>query len=160
MSASFPEPQFAHCCIITLCDRISITAECCAARALHFGRRGGATRDISWQPTRKKKKPKPLQAQRCGRRLSAVVNGGQFGGGGGGIAPPLESDATKNQACGCGFCRDPGAAPALHSCGSNCQFMATIAPDLQSVIAAWAQLPESIRRGITGLVRSQEGSEP
>ncbi len=75
------------------------------------------------------------------------------------IEPPIESDSTSRRPCGCEFCIKPGAANALHFCGSNCQFLAMIDANLQSVIAIWERLPEAIRNAITALARSQEGSE-
>lgn len=77
----------------------------------------------------------------------------------GGIEPPLESDATDNEPCGCEFCNDPCAANALHSCGPNCPSLAAFDADLQLLIDGWQRLPDVIRRAILGLVRSQEGSE-
>lgn len=77
----------------------------------------------------------------------------------GGFEPTLNNNATKLCACSCELCNDPCAANALHLCGSNCQFVATIDADLQSVIAAWNRLPKPIRNAIVALVHSQEGSE-
>lgn len=105
----------------------------------------------------KRKRPTPCRSKGLGVDCHRLSIGGNLEAGG--IEPPLDSDATNNQPCGCEFCTDPCAANALHSCGSNCQFMATIDADLQSVIAAWERLPEAIRRAITGLVHSQQGSE-
>lgn len=77
----------------------------------------------------------------------------------GGIEPPLNSNANNCQCSGYENSIDPCAAPVLQFCGSNCQFVASLDTDLQSVIFIWDRLPKSIRNAIVALVDSQEGIE-
>jgi len=71
-----------------------------------------------------------------------------------GIEPASCCESSADCGCGCGKCDHPAAAPALRPGGLNCHFLASLDANLQSIIAAWDELPRAIRRAMLALIGS------
>jgi len=74
-----------------------------------------------------------------------------------GIEPALDFDATGIPPCGCVIWEQCRAANALHSGRPEWLEMALDDTDLQRVVEAWADLPESMRKAIAFLVTNLPG---
>lgn len=85
---------------------------------------------------------------------------------GAGLEPAGEIDATISVASGCENQPTPRAANALHGSDSNCLLLSSLEVDLQEVVAAWGDIPQSIRQGslgarsIVGATQKVTGFEP
>jgi hypothetical protein len=72
----------------------------------------------------------------------------------GGIEPPSTNDGTDLGQKSCELCQGCCAAPALHFEGTQRQLLASIDPDLQTVMSGWNRLPDAVRAAITMLIRA------
>jgi hypothetical protein len=72
-----------------------------------------------------------------------------------GIEPASCSEPTVEHSCDCVTCSHPCAARALHPSGSACQRVSSLDADLRALIAAWKDLPVTIRKAILAPVSSQ-----
>jgi hypothetical protein len=70
-----------------------------------------------------------------------------------GFEPESNPEVSIKHVCTCENCPYPRAANALHSGNSNGHSLATIDPDLQSIIEAWKDLPSHIRMSILTLTK-------
>jgi hypothetical protein len=74
---------------------------------------------------------------------------------GAGIEPAFNSDATGSLPCGCVICQQCRDEQARHLCRTDWFETASYDADLQLVIAAWGDMPETIHWAMMALIGSQ-----
>ncbi len=73
-----------------------------------------------------------------------------------GLEPLGDFDASVDCHSSSSDCKGCCAARALHPGGLDCQFLSSVDPELQRVMAAWGGLPTAIRKAIVTLLECQK----